>query len=218
MDGTPPMVFVVDDDTGVRGALARLIRALGLHVETFASGREFLCCKAPEGPACLVLDVRLAGENGLVLQDALRTAARRLPVIFLTGHGTVPLCAQAMKAGAVDFLLKPVEEQALLEAVVRALEQDRGTRDAQRHHAALVRRVTTLTPREREVMALVVTGLLNKQIAAALGASEKTIKVHRGRVMQKMHAISVADLVRMADTVGMGAGQASQLQPALAAG
>jgi RNA polymerase sigma factor (sigma-70 family) len=152
------------------------------------------------------LDVRLAGENGLALQDALRTAARRLPIIFLTGYGTVPLCVQAMKAGAIDFLLKPVEEQALLEAIARALAADRRAQATQHHRAVLAARVRTLTPREREVMALVVTGVPNRQIAAALGVREKTIKVHRARVMQKMQAGSLAALVRMAHTVGLAAG------------
>jgi FixJ family two-component response regulator len=211
MDRTVPTVVVVDDEASVREALARLLRSLGMQVETFASGREFLAYQVPDGPACLVLDVRLAGENGLVLQEALRTSERPLPIIFLTGHGTVPLCAQAMKAGAVDFLLKPVDEQDLLEAISRAIEADRCTQDHQRHRVALARRVKTLTPREREVMALVVTGLLNKQIADALGTSEKTIKVHRAQVMQKMQAMSVADLVRMADTVDMGEAYAAQL-------
>jgi FixJ family two-component response regulator len=211
MDRTVPTVVVVDDEASVREALARLLRSLGMQVETFASGREFLAYQVPDGPACLVLDVRLAGENGLVLQEALRTSERPLPIIFLTGHGTVPLCAQAMKAGAVDFLLKPVDEQDLLEAISRALEADRCTQDHQRQCAALARRAKTLTPREREVMALVVTGLLNKQIADALGTSEKTIKVHRAQVMQKMQAMSVADLVRMADTVDMGEAYAAQL-------
>jgi FixJ family two-component response regulator len=200
MDESTPMVFVVDDDANVRGALARLIRSLGMQVETFATGGEFLSCKVPEGPACIVLDMRLSGENGLVLQDTLRTSERGLPI---TGHGTVPLCAQALKAGAVDFLLKPVDEQDLLKAISRAIEEDRHTQGNQRKHAAIAWRVATLTPREREVMALVVTGRLNKQIAEDLGTSEKTIKVHRGRVMQKMQAMSIADLVRMADAVGM---------------
>jgi FixJ family two-component response regulator len=203
MDEPTPTIFVVDDDASVRGALARLIRSLGMQVETFATGGEFLSCKVPEGPACIVLDMRLSGENGLVLQDTLRTSERGLPIIFITGHGTVPLCAQALKAGAVDFLLKPVDEQDLLKAISRAIEEDRHTQGNQRKHAAIAWRVATLTPREREVMALVVTGRLNKQIAEDLGTSEKTIKVHRGRVMQKMQAMSIADLVRMADTVGM---------------
>ena len=211
MNQAVPTVFVIDDEASVREALARLLRALGMQVETFASGREFLGCQVPDGPACLVLDVRLAGENGLVLQDALRTSERPLPIIFLTGHGTVPLCVQAMKAGAVDFLLKPVDEQDLLEAISRAIEADRCTQDHQQQRVALARRAKTLTPREREVMALVVTGLLNKQIADALGTSEKTIKVHRAQVMQKMQAMSVADLVRMADAVGIGEASAAPL-------
>lgn len=205
MDGTTPIVFVVDDDASVRCALARLIRSIGMQVATFASGPELLGCQAPDDPACVVLDVRLAGENGLVLQDTLRTSERPLPIIFLTGHGTVPICAQAMKAGAVDFLLKPVDERELLEAISRAIEEDRCTQDKRRKRATLAWRVKTLTPRQREVMALVVKGLLNKQIAYALGTSEKTIKVHRARVMQKMQAGSVAELVRMADTVSMEA-------------
>jgi FixJ family two-component response regulator len=203
MDEPTPTVFVVDDDTSVRCALARLVRSLGMQVETFATGQEFLSCKVPEGPACIVLDMRLSGENGLVLQDTLRTSERRPPIIFITGYGTVPLCAQALKAGAVDFLLKPVDEKALLEAISRAIEEDRYTQVKQRKRAAIACRVAMLTPREREVMALVVTGRLNKQIADDLGTGEKTIKVHRARVMQKMQAMSIADLIRMADTVGM---------------
>jgi FixJ family two-component response regulator len=218
MDETTPTVFVVDDDASVRCALARLIRSIGMQVETFASGREFLGCQVPDGPACLVLDLRLSGENGLVLQDALRTSERRLPIVFLTGHGTVPICVQALKAGAVDFLLKPVDEQDLLEAISRAIAVDRCTQDNRRKRAALAWRAKMLTPREREVMALVVTGLLNKQIADALGTCEKTIKVHRAHVMQKMQAMSVAELVRMADAVGIGDAYASQLQPLYAAG
>jgi FixJ family two-component response regulator len=218
MDGTTSTVFVVDDDDSVRGALARLIRSLGMQVETFASGRDFLGCQIPDGPACVILDVRLSGENGLVLQDALRTSERRLPIIFITGHGTVPLCAQALKAGAIDFLLKPVDEQDLLEAISRAIEEDRCSQAKQLKRAALAWRVATLTPREREVMALVVTGLLNKQIAGALRTSEKTIKVHRARVMQKMQARSLAELVRMGDVVGIDELPASQLHPHLAAG
>ena len=196
-DETAPTVFVVDDDVNVRGALARLIRSLGMQVETFASAREFLRCQCPDGPTCLVLDVRIAGENGLIVQEALRTAAWRPPIIFLTGHGTVPMCARAMKGGAVDFLQKPVDDEDLLAAISIALEQDYRTRDSQRQHAALRQRVGTLTPRERDVMGLVTTGLLNKEIAYALGTCEKTIKAHRARVMQKMQATSVAELVRM---------------------
>ena len=204
---------MVDDDVNVRRALARLIRSLGMQVETFASAREFLGCQRPDGPACLVLDVRLAGENGLMVQEALRAAAWRPPIIFLTGHGTVPMCVRAMKAGAVDFLQKPVDDEDLLAAISTALEQDYRTRDSQRQRAALHQRVATLTPREQEVMGLVTTGLLNKEIAYALGTSEKTIKAHRARVMQKMQATSVAELVRMAAMVEMGEPHTAQLQP-----
>ena len=204
MDEPTPTVFVVDDDASVRRALARLVRSLGMQVETFATGQEFLSCKVPEEPACILLDMRLSsGENGLMLQDSLRTSKRRPPIIFITGHGTVPLCAQALKAGAVDFLLKPVDEQDLLDAISRAIEEDRYTQVQQRKRDAITWRVATLTPREREVMGLVVTGRLNKQIANDLGVAEKTIKVHRAQVMRKMQAVSIADLIRMADTVGM---------------
>jgi FixJ family two-component response regulator len=204
MDEDTPTVFVVDDDVNVRSALARLLRSLGMQVTTFASAREFLGCQRPDGPACLILDVRLAGENGLLVQEALRAAACHPPIIFLTGHGTVPLCVRAMKAGAVDFLLKPVDDEDLLAAISTALEQDDRTRHSQRHQAELLQRGATLTPREREVMGLVITGLLNKEIAYALGTTEKTIKAHRAQGMQKMQAMSLADLVRMAAIVGMG--------------
>ena len=203
-EGTVPTVFVVDDDSNVRSALARLIRVLGMHVETFASAREFLGCQRPDGPACLILDVRLLGEDGLQVQGVLQTAAWRPPIIFLTGYGTVPLCVRAMIRGAVDFLQKPVDDEALFAAIATALEQDIQTRTSQQHHAAVRQRFVTLTPRERDVMELVITGLLNKEIAYALGTREKIIKAHRARVMQKMQATSVAALVRMAALVGMG--------------
>src|SRR4029434_2436151 len=197
MDGTVPRVFVVDDDDDVRSALARLIRALGMQVSPFASAREFLRCPRPDGPACLILDVRLTGEDGLRVQEALWAAAWRPPIIFLTGYGTVPQCVRALKGGAIDFLQKPVDDEALLAAIATALEQDARTRDRQRQHTALQQRVATLTPREQEVMGLLTAGLLNKEIASRLGISEKTIKAHRANIKRKMQAGSVAELVRM---------------------
>jgi RNA polymerase sigma factor (sigma-70 family) len=204
MDGTVPMVFVIDDDSTVRNAVARLIRAHGMQVATFASAREFLRCPSPDGPACLILDVRLAGEDGLRVQQLLQAAVWCPPIIFLTGYGTIPMTVQAMKAGAVDFLQKPVDDDALLAAVATALEQDHRRRDRQRSQAAVHQRFATLTPRERDVMALVITGLRNKEIAFALGTSEKTIKAHRARLKEKMQAQSLADLVRIAAIIGMG--------------
>ena len=218
MDETAPTVFVVDDDVNVRCALARLMRSLGMQVETFASAREFLGCQRPDGPTCLVLDVRIARENGLRVQEVLRTTTWCPPIIFLTGHGTVPMCVRAMRAGAIDFLQKPVDDEDLLAAITTALEQDYRTRDSQRQRAALHQRVATLTPREQEVLGLVTTGLLNKEIAYALGTSEKTIKAHRARVMQKMQATSVAELVRMAAMVEIGEPYTAQLQPTPCAG
>jgi FixJ family two-component response regulator len=204
-----PTVFVVDDDSTVRQALARLLRSLGMQVETFASAREFLTHPRPDGPACLILDMRLPGENGLLVQQALHAAEGCLPIIFLTGYGTIPMTVQAMKAGAVDFLQKPVDDEALLAAVATALEQDQRLRERQRSHTAVHQRFATLTPREREVMALVITGLLNKEMASALGTSEKTIKAHRARLKAKMQALSLADLVRMAAIVGLGEPQSA---------
>jgi FixJ family two-component response regulator len=197
MDVTAPTVFVVDDEVNVLSALARLIRAHGMQVETFASAREFLQYPRPDGPACLILDVRLTGEDGLRVQDTLRTAAWRPPIIFLTGYGTIPLCVRAIKGGAIDFLQKPVDAEALLAAIATALEQDARTRDSQRQLAELQQRVATLTPRERDVLDLVTAGLLNKEIAYTLGTVEKTIKAHRGNIMRKMQAASIAALVRM---------------------
>jgi FixJ family two-component response regulator len=209
VDKPAPTVFVVDDDSTVRKALARLLRSLGMQVEAFASAREFLRCQRPDGLACLVLDVRLAGEDGLRVQEALRTAAWRPPIIFLTGHGTVPMCVRAMRGGAIDFLQKPVDDEDLLAAIATALEQDSRTRDSQRQLAELQKRVATLTPRERDVIGLVTAGLLNKEIAYALGTSEKTIKAHRAHIKEKMQAMSLAELVRMAAMVGMGAPQSA---------
>lgn len=197
------IVFIVDDDDGVRRALERLIRSVGLDVETFRSAQEFLDRDPPERPSCVVTDVRMPGLSGLDLQEALAEAGLPMSIIFMTGHGTVPMTVRAMKAGAADFLQKPVDEQVLLDAIHHALERDGQERADRELQAEIVRRIATLTPREREVFALVVRGMLNKQIAAELGASEKTIKVHRGRVMQKMEADSLAELVRLAERSGV---------------
>jgi FixJ family two-component response regulator len=201
-------VFLVDDDSSVRKALARLIRAAGYKIETFASAHEFFQSK-PEtaGVACLVLDVRLPGLNGLELQKALQTANVTIPIIFITGHGDIPMSVQAMKAGAVDFLPKPVREEALLPAIEQALARAARQCAEADELVDVQRRVESLTPREREVMALVVSGMLNKQIAYELGTVEKTIKVHRSRVMDKMAVDSLAELVRLAEKIGMPAPQ-----------
>jgi len=199
-----PIVFVVDDDDDVRRALERLIGSVGLEVETFASAQEFLQREPPAGPACLVLDVRMPGLSGLDLQQKLAAAGLGAPIIFMTGHGTVPMSVRAMKAGAVDFLQKPFDDQVLLDAVQQAIDRDRRIKGQQAERLATHARVDLLTPREREVFTLVVRGLLNKQIAGELGTSEKTVKVQRARVMQKMQAESLANLVRMAERIGIG--------------
>lgn len=206
-------VFLVDDDSSVRKALARLIRAAGYEVAPFASARQFLESK-PEtaGVACLVLDVRMPGVNGLELQEALQAAKIAIPIIFITGYGDIPMGVQAMKAGAVDFLPKPVCQETLLPAIEQALARAAGQRAEAAQLVDIRRRLDSLTPREREVMALVVTGMLNKQIAWELGTVEKTIKVHRSRVMEKMAVDSIAELVRLAEKVGIPA----QKQPTAA--
>jgi FixJ family two-component response regulator len=213
MDGTAPTVFVIDDDSPVRNALARLIRSFGIQVQTFASAREFLGHQRPDSPACLLLDVRLAGENGLMVQEALRAVASSPPIIFLTGHGTIPMCVQAMKAGAVDFLQKPVDATVLQAAIATALAQDARARDRQHQHTELYQRFATLTRREREVMGLMTSGLLNKEIASVLGTTEKTIKAHRSSIKKKMWARSVAQLVRMVVMMEMDEPQTARLQP-----
>jgi FixJ family two-component response regulator len=199
------LVFIVDDDTSVRRALGQLIRSIGLESQAFPSAQAFLDHPLPEQPCCLVLDLRLPGPSGLDLQSALLKRSRTIPIVFISGHGDVPITARAMKGGAIDFLSKPFNDQDLLDAVQRALAKDRTARVEAAERAVIEKHVATLTPRERQVMALVVRGLLNKQIAAELGAAEKTIKIHRGRMMQKMGAGSVAELVRMTEKVGLSA-------------
>jgi len=198
-----PVVFVIDDDRMIRDGLQGLIRSVGLRVETFASAQDFLAVKRPDVPACLVLDVRMPGVSGLDLQLKLSDAGIHIPVIFITGHGDIPMSVQAMKAGAVDFLTKPFRDQDLLDAVQRAMERDRLRRQLQMEVMEARKRFNTLTPREREVMELVNAGLLNKQIASQLGTSETTAKIHRGQVMRKMQVQSVPDLVRMAERLGI---------------
>ena len=197
MTETEPLIFVVDDDDSVRKSLARLIKSVGLHVESFASGAEFLTRAPHEGPACLVLDVRMSGLSGLDLQAELTRSQRHLAIVFITGHGTIEMGVEAMKAGAVDFLVKPFSEQTLLDAISRALKKNRRIKEEQIESRTIQQRVATLTPRERDVFALVVSGMGNKQIGFKLGISENTIKIHRARVMQKMQAASLADLVRL---------------------
>jgi FixJ family two-component response regulator len=200
-----PTVFVVDDDASVRKALTRLLKSAGHSVEGFASAREFLDSDwRNRRVACLVLDVRMPGLNGLDLQHELQSENAILPIIFVTGHGSIPMGVNAMKEGAVDFLPKPVRDSELLDAIERAFERARRASAERDDLAEIQERLATLTPREREVMALIVRGLLNKQVAFELGIVEKTIKVHRARVMEKMQAQSLADLVRIAERAGIG--------------
>ena len=198
-----PVVFVIDDDALVRAALSSLIRSVGLRVEVFASASEFLAAKRTDGPSCLILDVRLRGMSGLNFQAELAKANIVIPIIFITGHGDIPMSVKAMKAGAVEFLTKPFRDQDLLDAIKVALERARSWIESEKAVSELRANFESLSPRETEVMARVTSGLLNKQIAGELGLSEVTVKVHRGNVMQKMGAKSLADLVKMADTLAI---------------
>jgi FixJ family two-component response regulator len=206
MKGQPdaePIVFVVDDDASLREALKSLLRSVGLRVEVFGSAADFLKNKLPDAAACLVLDVRLPGVSGLDFQAELAKADIHIPIIFITGHGDIPMTVRAMKAGAVEFLTKPFRDQDLLDAVQIALERDRARRALDKTNHEVRAHFQALTPREQEVIGFVTAGLMNKQIAAELGVSEITVKVHRGNVMKKMGARSLADLVRMADALGI---------------
>ena len=203
MTDEKPLVYVVDDDPSVLRSVERLLRSVGYDLETFTSAQEFLDFQHPDTPSCLILDVKMPGLSGLELQERLTDKEISLPIIFITGHGTVPASVKAMKAGAVDFLLKPFSPTDLLETIAKALEKDRQAKQYERELKQLRERSKTLTPREYEVFGLVVSGMLNKQIAFDLGTTEKTIKVHRARIIEKMGAKSLADLVRFAEKLGI---------------
>lgn len=197
------IVYVIDDDPSVREAIESLIRSVGMRVETFASAQDFMAGSRSDAPACLVLDVRMPGLSGLDLQRELTAAGIQMPIIFITGHGDIPMSVRAMKAGAVEFLTKPFRDQDLLDAISQAIDRDRELRKQQADVAGLRDRFERLTPREREVMEFVVTGLLNKQIAVRMGISEITVKLHRHQVMEKMKADSLANLVRMSEKLSV---------------
>jgi FixJ family two-component response regulator len=201
--GEEPIVYVIDDDASVREALRNLFRSVGLRVEVFGSAPEFLQSKLPDVASCLILDIRLPRLSGLDFQLDLAKAGIHIPIIFMTGHGDIPMTVRAMKAGAVDFLTKPFRDQDMLDAVTTAIARDRNSRNEARALSDLHARLMTLTAREQEVLALVTTGLMNKQVAAEIGIAEITVKIHRGHIMKKMGAKSLADLVKMAQTLGI---------------
>ncbi|KWR91580.1 response regulator transcription factor [Cupriavidus sp. IDO] len=207
--GGAPVVYVVDDDDSMRAALSMLLRSVGLHVEVFASAQEFLAHKQADAPSCLVLDVRLKGQSGLAVQEQITASGMPIPIVFMTAHGDVAMTAKAMKAGATDFLAKPFRDQDMLDAVSSALARDEARRTSDQSCADLRRRYQSLTPREREVMALVVRGLMNKQIAAEMNLSEITVKLHRGQAMKKMGSRSLADFVLKAEALGVVSGSLS---------
>jgi FixJ family two-component response regulator len=207
-----PIVFVIDDDVSMRRALTNLFQSVGLDVVAFGSAPEMLQSKLPDVASCLVLDIRLPGVSGLDFQTELAKANIHIPIIFMTGHGDIPMTVRAMKGGAVDFLTKPFRDQDMLDAVVTAIERDRKRREVEKAVANAQALFETLTPREREVLALVASGLMNKQVAAELGLAEITVKIHRGHIMKKMGARSLADLIRTAETLGIHRAKPSGLQ------
>jgi FixJ family two-component response regulator len=213
MSEEQPVVFVIDDDPSVRDALEDLLRSVGLEVQSFRTTQEFLQSKRPDAPGCLVLDVRLPGPSGLEFQRELASSSIGLPVIFLTGHGDIPMSVRAIKSGAIEFLTKPFHEQQLLDAIQLGIERDRARRRDAGVVAGLQERFDSLTAREREVMTLVVTGRANKQVAADLEVSEMTVKIHRSQVMRKMRAKSLIELVRMADKLGISTGTSPGPKP-----